>query len=821
MTQVVQLLRLAALIGVVTCFGNLQAATWYVRADGGDRSQCNGKANTPYPGQGSDLDCALKHPFYLFTTGPANNRPVETPKWIIAGGDTVVLQNDEYRIGYKSNDANGYWNFTGCRGGPATCYNPVIPAGTPENPTRIVGEQWASGCAVKARLTGGISLAAVLNLNGAKNVAIECLEISDFAQCGTGALKAPDECVRSGFPRSDYALRGLTTDLETDGLLLRNLDIHGMAQMGIRGRIGGTITADHIRISGIQGGGWDNDDGGGIHSTGTLVIRNSLIEWAGCMEEYPVKSALPYYKCFDQSHGGYGDGLGILAGEGMHIEIDRSVFRNNVQDGVDLLYVHGVEPTVTVTRSEAYANGGQQWKFGPFKQVDFHNNLTIANCRRFAETFSGIPETFNQNVSDYCRAVDGVAVTMTNNTTVNWFNNTTVGYTSTMFDLICTKVIDTFNKNGRGGASALDPAFALDGSRKEFQLSQIPEPIDVNGLRVNNVRQTLGIMGVDTGKQWYWDRGTRTLVQDPSGTPLAPKDQMIIQYSVPGYCQNTKFNYANNIYRGYRRIDTKRAPTVFYMIDLDDKRLFGQSIRRNNLFCGALELPLFPTETYERNCPGNWLAREPFDFDNETTLDALDLRLAPESMARDTGVPLEPVHDDFEGVARYYSSGPDIGAYEVAPIEAGAAPTIQASAANGKVYLRWPTIRSALLYRIQRRAASETEFSGELISVLSAAYIDDHVEADQSYCYRVRPLNAVNEGEWGPEACVATASQAQLPPSFFGSFRVKFPPTKAPASLPNRLKKGAAWLALPLGTLAIAFLWTRRRRVRPHLASVT
>ena len=41
----------------------VQAATYYVRSDGGDASQCTGRSDARYPGSGSNQACAWKHPF--------------------------------------------------------------------------------------------------------------------------------------------------------------------------------------------------------------------------------------------------------------------------------------------------------------------------------------------------------------------------------------------------------------------------------------------------------------------------------------------------------------------------------------------------------------------------------------------------------------------------------------------------------------------------------------------------------------------------------------------------------------------------------------
>ncbi|MEG3192311.1 hypothetical protein SNE32_08355, partial [Lysobacter sp. D1-1-M9] len=50
--------------------GSAEAATTYhVRADGGDASQCTGRADAPYSGSGSNQACAWKHPFVALPPG--------------------------------------------------------------------------------------------------------------------------------------------------------------------------------------------------------------------------------------------------------------------------------------------------------------------------------------------------------------------------------------------------------------------------------------------------------------------------------------------------------------------------------------------------------------------------------------------------------------------------------------------------------------------------------------------------------------------------------------------------------------------------------
>ena len=100
--------------------------TWYVRPDGGSTAQCTGKVNAPYPGSGSNQPCAWDHPFRAFP-------PTQTAR--IRGGDTLIIANGSYMMGYgapETTEGNCYaphaWG----------CYMSPIPSGPNANqPTRI------------------------------------------------------------------------------------------------------------------------------------------------------------------------------------------------------------------------------------------------------------------------------------------------------------------------------------------------------------------------------------------------------------------------------------------------------------------------------------------------------------------------------------------------------------------------------------------------------------------------------------------------------------------------------------------------------------
>jgi hypothetical protein len=404
--------------------------TWFIRTDGGDRKQCTGKVDAAYRGRGSNEPCAFNNPYQLITNGAYGNKDS-----LIKGGDTIIIRGGPYRMGYKGPGANDYWG--NCPGDPYGCSMPPLPSGTAEHPTRLLGENYQH-CDKKTQLFGGYALGVIIDLSGSKHVDVECLELTDHAQCTRiGAGHPASEGCRSDVPLSDYASVGIATNSETANVLLKNLDIHGLTSRGIIGAIGGEVTADHVRIAFNGGGGWDFDDGRGTKSAPDAFVHASYltVEWNGCNEEYPITHAVPAFSCFDQNSGGYGDGVGT-PGTTLNFTCDHCTFRYNTQDGLDLLHVTG--SLITVTNSDSYGNMGQQWKMGAMRKVVFQNNLTVHNCRRMSAAMKGAPEGYHRYLSLFCRAAgDGIALSVDDNGTYIFQNNSFAGYGATSYDIEC------------------------------------------------------------------------------------------------------------------------------------------------------------------------------------------------------------------------------------------------------------------------------------------------------------------------------------------------------------------------------------------------
>lgn len=404
--------------------------TWFIRPDGGDRKQCTGKADEAYRGKGSAQPCAFKHPYYLFTNDDYDNK-----RWIVEGGDTVVIRGGPYRMGYRGPNPHDAWGS--CPGDPYSCGMPPIPSGTPGHPTRLLGEQYGN-CKQKTQLFGGYAVGAVVSLQGSKNVDVECLELTDHSQCTkAGAGYPASEGCSSSYPLSDFASAGIATDQESGNIVLRDLDIHGFTSRGIIGPIGGEFTVERVRIAFNGMAGWDFDNGSGTKNGAGSTVKASYltIEWNGCNEEYPIQHQIPVFSCFDQDHGGYGDGIGT-PDTPLNFSCDHCTIRYNTQDGFDLLHTSG--SLISITNSSAYGNMGQQWKMGPMQKVVFQNNLTVHNCRRLSGAFSGAPDNYNRYLSLYCRAGgDGITFYVTDGGNYILQNNSYAGYGATSYDIGC------------------------------------------------------------------------------------------------------------------------------------------------------------------------------------------------------------------------------------------------------------------------------------------------------------------------------------------------------------------------------------------------
>jgi hypothetical protein len=376
--------------------GGTGTTTWYVRPGGGTpfvsssvtpAGQCDGKHDADYPGRGVNQPCAVGNIRYLWSD---EQTPFQL-RWRIAGGDTVIVRQkaDGYMTSLDSAPpSSGNWSPQGCRGNPYTCSMPSIPSGTAARHTRILGENYAScrSDTAKTRLDGSWYADTVFNTTDSQFVDVACFEVSDRSSCGLYAHACADG--------TDKGVKfGLLQSALTASVNYTDLFIHGTNNEGIRGATGVGVVADHIHIQGVPGAGIDMDDtpwGGlsNISVAGGLTLTNSITEFVGCLEEYPITHNYPYIECVDANTGGYADGFGTASTVGDWV-FDNDIWRANFQDGLDLL--HSGMNKLTITNSSSYANEGQAYKIGSAQHVVFQNNFAGGNCWRPGELYGDEP----------------------------------------------------------------------------------------------------------------------------------------------------------------------------------------------------------------------------------------------------------------------------------------------------------------------------------------------------------------------------------------------------------------------------------------------
>jgi hypothetical protein len=374
--------------------------TWYVRPDGGSPEQCTGQADAPYPGSGSGQPCAWDHPFRALP-------PDDTPR--IAGGDTLIIGSGSYRMGYGAHGADNCETDY-----PWDCIMPPLPSGPDAaHPTRLLGAGWDTGCPTPPELWGAERADHILNLAGSSHVEIACLEITDHAGCVEFHADPALACKRDAYPYGDWAADGLYAEDAAD-VTLRYLDIHGLAEAGVRAGRLTDWTVEDVRLAGNGWIGWEGDIDGDDSNAGTLTFRHWTVEWNGCVETYPGGQPAG---CWDENVGGYGDGVGTGATGGDWI-IEDSAFLHNTSDGLDLLY-HSEGGRIVLDRVRAEGNVGNQVKITG--QAVITNSVLVGNCA----FFDGQPFTYH---IESCRAMGNtLEVAYTGGEQVTLVNSTLYG----------------------------------------------------------------------------------------------------------------------------------------------------------------------------------------------------------------------------------------------------------------------------------------------------------------------------------------------------------------------------------------------------------
>jgi hypothetical protein len=380
--------------------------TYYIRPDGGSTLQCTGLVDSPYPGSGNDQPCAWNHPFQALP-------PDGFPR--IAGGDTLILAEGSYSMGYgvPGAEACDYEASYGCHMSP-------VPSGPDvDHPTRILGAGWDISCPNPPELWGTGRPWFVINLTDASNVEVACLEVTDHSSCiedhvfPTGG--SIYTCQRDSPPYGDWAAVGLYAE-DSSHVRLQNLNIHGLANTGIlAGRLQ-DWQVDMVSLVGNGSAGWNGDIDGDDANTGTMRFYDWHVDWNGCGETYPDKQ---HIGCWGQEAGGYGDGVGTGTTGGNWI-IEDSTFLNNSSDGLDLLYTRIPGSVIEIRRTIAAGNDGNQIKITSGQAI-IENSIIVSQCGYFHD----MPYW---NKDDNCRAGgDGLAIAIQPSGQITVVNSTITG----------------------------------------------------------------------------------------------------------------------------------------------------------------------------------------------------------------------------------------------------------------------------------------------------------------------------------------------------------------------------------------------------------
>lgn len=426
--------------------------THYVRSDGGTPTQCTGLADAAYPGSGSAIACAYNDTRYLMTTGAFTN---QSPGSVSAstgwtydmsgttGGDAIKIRDC---IQYSTVSpfpatpgSSGACTFG--QQGPGTsdwgislagdANNSGLlppPNGWPAQHTTVMGYN-AGSCSAKdanKRLTqaaliyGTYAVGEVVKLEGSSYVDVGCLRLSDQSSCGRSAQSFT--CSTTPGSLSNFAGSGIGWSNASTNDTLTDVQVDGMASLGMGGPTGTGVVMTDLLILGNAGAGWNADHGDGTTGTGTLLVQNYQIIGNGCAEEYPIVHALPYQDCTDDNIGGYGDGFGtstVPSSPGWVAHFDNGIVAYNTQDGLDGLHMGGSGTTLTITRTLAYGNAGNQDKIG--NNGALINNIINGNCLAMGGAIAGFPAIFTYSPTSYTITQPGGAGTIS---TVQWTTTT-------------------------------------------------------------------------------------------------------------------------------------------------------------------------------------------------------------------------------------------------------------------------------------------------------------------------------------------------------------------------------------------------------------
>lgn len=432
-------MRIKALLFIVftfICSVPSWANTYYVRDGGGvygaTSTTCNGLTNVVYT-TGNGPNCAVNDPGYILGWGcfqATNNSDCDVAP-VMAGGDTLFIDGDsditpgtqaQYRVGYSSTNASIWFNTSSHCGATllTACQLGEVPAGTSGQQTSVIGTGTH-----KPQFWGG----RPTHLFRAENdyTTLQWLEFTQHFACASGNATQP--CSGNSYVGNDGLLIGGVN------LILTDIYVHGISITGINTDAMTNPVFTRVWVIGNGQAGMAIGYAGNQSMTGTLTWNQPIIEWNGCVEQYPltnpgIDNPLNYLNCFGNNNGGYGDGLPFAAtgsaNAGNWTIIGPGSISFNTQDGVDKLHGTTDLSTDNIDKMRFEGNAGQQLKLTGLND-NITNNLIVADCGWWQGSSQAETGALTFASNDACRA-NGTTIylAVTGTGTYNFYNNTII-----------------------------------------------------------------------------------------------------------------------------------------------------------------------------------------------------------------------------------------------------------------------------------------------------------------------------------------------------------------------------------------------------------
>lgn len=252
---------------------------YYVRINGGDRTQCTGLSNVDYPGSGTGVACAVNNPMYCFTDESSSS----TYTGLVQTGDICQIQNNpnRYRMGTKASGVAWITN-------DGNFISP--PSGTTAHHTTIRGENFGSctsprfGPGNRAQVWA-YHVGWLFDLRGVQNFDMQCVDDDTVQDCNPG-INDPDmsfQCpagggTQYGFMTNNFTANANITDARFNGFQT--------AQVGTPGL---NLILTRVQSEGSYLAGWNYDNPFGFTGNRTDGITQSYTDtsFSGFTEDLP------------------------------------------------------------------------------------------------------------------------------------------------------------------------------------------------------------------------------------------------------------------------------------------------------------------------------------------------------------------------------------------------------------------------------------------------------------------------------------------------------------------------------------------------------